>query len=93
MRRREFITAAGSISLAWPLAARIEAAEKSYRVALIYSVGSVTNMRGPDPTNPYARAFLHALRDLGYVEGKNLVFEPRSAEGRVSTGSVRSALN
>jgi putative tryptophan/tyrosine transport system substrate-binding protein len=82
MKRREFIAAVACISLAWPLAARIEAAEKTYRVALIYSIGSVTTMMGPEPTNPYVRTFLHALRDLGYVEGRNLVFEPRSAEGR-----------
>src|SRR5262249_34272670 len=31
---------------------------------------------------PSARAFVQALRALGYVEGKNLILERRSAEGR-----------
>jgi putative ABC transport system substrate-binding protein len=82
MNRRAFVSSTGCTLLVWPLAARIEAAEKTYRVGLIYSVGSVTTMMGPDRTNPYVRTFLHALRDLGYVEGRNLIFQPRSAEGR-----------
>jgi putative tryptophan/tyrosine transport system substrate-binding protein len=38
-------------------------------------------MAGPDPEQPSVRAFVHALRDLGYVEGQNLILERRSAEG------------
>ena len=77
MKRREFITAAACISVAWP---RIEAAERTYHVALIYSDGPVSNMT--EAMNPYVRALLHGLRELGYVEGQNLVFERRSAEGK-----------
>ena len=40
-------------------------------------------MVGPDPIHPFARAFVHALRDLGYVEGRNLVLEHRSAERKI----------
>ena len=39
-------------------------------------------MAGPEPVNPAAKTFLQTLRALGYVEGKNLILEPRSAEGR-----------
>jgi putative ABC transport system substrate-binding protein len=39
-------------------------------------------MAGPEPINYLVRAFMHGMRDLGYVEGQNWVFEPRSAEGR-----------
>jgi putative ABC transport system substrate-binding protein len=39
-------------------------------------------MAGPEPVHPPTRAFLHTLRSLGYVEGQNLVFERRSAEGK-----------
>lgn len=35
----------------------------------------------PDPDNPFQRR----LRDLGYVEGKNLVIERRFAEGKVES--------
>jgi ABC-type uncharacterized transport system substrate-binding protein len=39
-------------------------------------------MAGPEPVHPSARAFVRGLRALGYVEGKNLILERRSAEGR-----------
>jgi putative ABC transport system substrate-binding protein len=32
--------------------------------------------------NPLFDAFLHGLRDIGWVEGKNIVIERRAAEGR-----------
>src|SRR5205085_4288885 len=36
-----------------------------------------------EPSVPIWEAFRHGLRDLGYVEGQNLVIEFRSAEGHV----------
>jgi ABC-type uncharacterized transport system substrate-binding protein len=39
-------------------------------------------MAGPDPIDRAAMAFVHTLRDLGYVEGSNLVLERRSLELR-----------
>jgi putative ABC transport system substrate-binding protein len=39
-------------------------------------------MAGPEPANAAARAFIQGLRALGYVEGRNLILERRSAEGR-----------
>lgn len=38
-------------------------------------------MAGLDPVDPDMQRFLRALRALGYVDGRNLVVEPRSAEG------------
>jgi putative ABC transport system substrate-binding protein len=37
-------------------------------------------MVGPDPVDRAARAFVHTLRDLGYIEGQNLILERRSLE-------------
>jgi len=40
----------------------------------------------PDSASPFApriEAFLHGLRDLGYVEGRNITIEYRFAEGQV----------
>jgi hypothetical protein len=68
MRRREFITLIGA-SVAWPVAA--EAQLKVHRVALVFTTAPVAEMAGPDPVNPYARAFVRALRALGYVEGQD----------------------
>jgi putative tryptophan/tyrosine transport system substrate-binding protein len=39
-------------------------------------------MAGSDPIHPLARSFVQELRALGYVQGQNLVLEPRSAEGK-----------
>jgi len=76
------VTLALGILLA-PLAAAAQQAGKVYRVALVFTASPVSEMAGPDPRHPLARAFLHALRALGYVEGQNLIFERRSAEGKL----------
>jgi putative ABC transport system substrate-binding protein len=82
MDRRRFIgTLAGGL-LAAPLAAEAQPAGKVYRVGIIAAASPVSDLAGPDPINPATRAFVHALRELGYVQGKNLVLDIRSAEGR-----------
>jgi len=40
-------------------------------------------LRGDSPPNPSVEAVQQALRDLGYLEGKNIVIEYRYAEGKV----------
>jgi putative ABC transport system substrate-binding protein len=39
-------------------------------------------MAGADPVDPYAKAFIGGLRDLGLVEGRDVLIERRSSEGR-----------
>jgi hypothetical protein len=39
-------------------------------------------MNGAEPSNPNFRAFLLRLRALGWIEGKNLLLDRRSTEGR-----------
>ena len=39
-------------------------------------------MRGGSPTDPEVEAFRQGLRELGYVEGKNIIIEFRNTEGR-----------
>src|SRR5688572_16839297 len=73
MRRREFITLLGGTAVAWPLGADAQPIGKFYRVGWIFPNAPVSEMAGPDPVHLVARAFVHALRDLGYVEGRNLV--------------------
>jgi putative tryptophan/tyrosine transport system substrate-binding protein len=73
VRRREFITLLGGAAAAWPLDAW---AQQSATVARI-------GFLGPAPASSYwprVEGLLAGLRDLGYVEGKNIVIEFRWAE-------------
>src|SRR5262245_46710762 len=75
MRRREFITLLGSAAAAWPLAAR---AQQPGRIARI-GVLSTANPR----SSSFYQSFERRLRDRGHIEGQNIVFEYRNAEGDV----------
>lgn len=46
-------------------------------------IGFLSNRVSPTPTNPdlVANSFFQGLRDLGYIEGKNILVEHRYAEG------------
>ena len=65
--------------LAAALGAQAQQARKVYRVGLIFTTSQVSEMAGPEPVHPLARAFVQGLRGLGYVEGQNLILERRSA--------------
>jgi putative ABC transport system substrate-binding protein len=69
MRRREFLGVLVSAAAAWSLPAR---AQKSLPRVGVLLVG------GPEQMGPFQKA----LRDLGYVEGKNIQLVFRSAEGK-----------
>jgi putative ABC transport system substrate-binding protein len=72
MRRRDVIAgilSAGVVATAWPRRGRAQEG-KTYRVAYL------TLAAGPDPAIVEER-----LRELGYVSGKSLVFDVRSAMG------------
>jgi putative ABC transport system substrate-binding protein len=71
MRRREFITLLGGAA-AWPLAIHAQQADKVNRIGFL-RVGA------PPPS--FIVPLLMALKGLGYVEGKNLVFEYGLAQG------------
>jgi putative ABC transport system substrate-binding protein len=73
MKRRSFITLIGSAAAAsllrsWPL--RAQPAAKVYRVAYLAYV-----------TDEDAPVVKQRLNELGYSEGKNLIFDYRSADG------------
>jgi putative tryptophan/tyrosine transport system substrate-binding protein len=75
MKRREFVTLLGSAAAAWPLAARAQQSEKIWRVGVLEATTAERNA-----TN--LLSLKQALLDLGYVEGRNLAIEYRSADGR-----------
>jgi putative ABC transport system substrate-binding protein len=59
-----------------PVTAEAEQATKIARIGYL-----ATNLAGTPPASHVA--FLEGLRDLGYVEGRNVVIEYRDAEGKV----------
>jgi putative ABC transport system substrate-binding protein len=68
VKRREFISLIGSAAAAWPLAARAQQTRKIARIGII-------------DDSPVWDPFRQQLRELNYVEGQNVVFEYRRAEG------------
>jgi putative tryptophan/tyrosine transport system substrate-binding protein len=77
MNRRRFLSALTLGTLAAPLTAKAQRAGKVYRVGLVGLTGAASmSLRG-------YQAFRRRLAELGWVEGKNLVFESRWAEGQI----------
>ena len=78
MRRREFILALGGAAAAssnlWPLAARAQQPAKPV-------IGVLSPLSPSQVTSPPFEAFQGALRDIGYVEGKNINVVYRWADG------------
>jgi putative tryptophan/tyrosine transport system substrate-binding protein len=73
MRRREFITLLGG-AMAWPMAAGAQQAGKLPTIGFL----------GADATafSPWTAAFVAHLRELGWIENRNIAIEYRWSEGR-----------
>jgi len=70
--RRELLAALGGAAAAWPLAARAQQGRKIPRIGVLW------------PNPPAMFDFMRqGLKDFGYVEGQNIVFEFRWAEGKL----------
>ncbi len=74
MRRREFITLLGMAAAVWPRSAHAQ--QQSAKIARIgyLTFGTATS------SAPRVEAMRAGLRELGYVEGKNILIEFRWAE-------------
>ena len=62
--------------------AQTKATAKIPRVAVIFVTSPPSEFVGPDPINPGMRAFVHGMRDLGYVDGRNVILDLRSLESK-----------
>src|SRR5262245_17202770 len=75
IRRRKFLaTVVGGAAAAWPLAAR---AQQPAMLPTIGFLGSST----PAAHGHWVAAFVQRLRELGWIEGRNLTIDYRWAEG------------
>jgi putative ABC transport system substrate-binding protein len=76
MRRREFITLLGGAAAAWPLVARAQQPDQVRRVGVLSSISE------SDPEAQSMVAALHeGLRELGWVDGRNLQIDHRWGAG------------
>ncbi len=74
MRRRDFIKVIAGSAAAWPLAAR---AQRERQPQIIGFLGANTASAQRQMT----AAFVQRLRELGWIEGRNIATEYRWAEG------------
>src|SRR5262245_35603858 len=75
IRRREFIFTLGGAAAARPVAVCAQEPKVPTIGALV--IGNIS-------PEEFWREFRQGLRDLGYVEGQNIRFEFRSAEGQIN---------
>jgi putative tryptophan/tyrosine transport system substrate-binding protein len=80
MRRREVIIGFGTATMAGVMPVTAQRAKRLPVVGFVLSAPPVIGMTGPDPVNPPARGLVHGLRDLGWIDGRNISIERRSAE-------------
>jgi putative tryptophan/tyrosine transport system substrate-binding protein len=81
LKRREFIAALVSVAATWPLAAR---AQQAGKLPTIGFLGANT----PAAQSQWNAAFVQRLRELGWIDGRNLTIEYRWAEGRFERSPV-----
>jgi putative ABC transport system substrate-binding protein len=74
MRRREFITAVGGVTVAWPLTARAQQPTMP--------VIGFLHLTSPETNRENLATFRQGLGETGYIENKNVTIEYRWAQGR-----------
>src|SRR3954447_3643272 len=75
MQRREFINFFSGAVVGWPLAARAQGADRARHIAWL-------GLGRPDEPSPYLDSLRAGLRELGWIEGRNLTIGVFWATGR-----------
>jgi putative tryptophan/tyrosine transport system substrate-binding protein len=75
LKRREFMTLLGGAATAWPLAARAQQSGQIRRIGFL---------RAAPPPERELNAFVRALAEHGYVQGRNFVMIPQWGDGNVA---------
>src|SRR5215467_7746153 len=76
LHRRKFVTLLGGAAAAWQLAARAQQGERMRRVGVL--------LGGTAIGRPEVGAFVQALQQLGWTDGRNLTIEYRSGLGNAA---------
>ncbi len=72
LRRREFITLVGSATAAWPLVTYAQPVGTAHTIGILVAGAAASG----------TEVFYDALRELGWIEGRNVAFEHRDGEDR-----------
>jgi putative ABC transport system substrate-binding protein len=75
--RRTFLAGSGAVLLAGSLTAQAQQAAKVYRIGVLSGSSAASSKSGMEQ-------FREGLRQLGYVEGQNIIIEYRWAEGQLN---------
>ncbi len=76
INRRHLLAMFACACAGWPSGAPAQPSVRTYRIGVLFP-----GFRPPQPS-PLWLAFEAGLREFGYVEGHNLIFERRFAEGK-----------
>jgi len=90
MDRRTFIACSALGVFSMPRVAPSETRRRVYRIGLA-SISKPSLSSGPEPDNPYTRAFLKQLRELDYVYGTDFITEVHGTEGKPERYSIVAA--
>jgi ABC transporter substrate binding protein len=74
--RRKFLAALGSGAAAWPLAARAQQRDRVKRLGVLWGLAENDNVY-----EPHLSAFQQRLKDLGWIDGRNIRVEYRFTGG------------
>src|SRR5262249_35044909 len=77
LKRREFITLLGGAAVAWPLAVRAQQSDRAHRVGVLIASATADD---PDGRARFT-AFVQALQQLGWTEGRNVRIDIRWGMG------------
>jgi ABC-type uncharacterized transport system substrate-binding protein len=77
MNRRDVMSLLGSAAAAWPLAASAQPAGKPMTIGYLGG-GTLASQRS------WLEAFVHRLRELGWIDGRTIAIETRWGEGRAA---------
>jgi len=75
LNRRDFITLLGGAAATWPLAARAQQSERMRRIGVLMNVAEESEQQAN------LAAFVQALQQLGWINGRNVQIETRWAGG------------
>ena len=79
MKRRDFIMLFGGAAAGWPLAARAQQGDRVRRIGVLWP----TDENDPEGKRRHS-AFVQALADLGWTDGRNVRMDHRAGGGDIN---------